>query len=141
MQLFLIPKPKARQVLYYVCMFELELKPLNFLKDKNELVELTKQAVKFNRFVLEKDVDEYATRFFLSSYKNSSIALGAYINNELKGFILFSSLKKEAVNKDFPKELYEIVKKKFADYVSQNMRQHNKKGCDWSRWRNHFVCC
>lgn len=97
-------------------MFELELKPLNFLKDKNELVELTKQAVKFNRFVLEKDVDEYATKFFLSSYKNSSIALGAYINNELKGFILFSSLKKEAVNKDFPKELYEIVNKKFADY-------------------------
>lgn len=129
-------------------MFELELKPLNFLKDKNELVELTKQAVKFNRFVLEKDVDEHATKFFLSSYKNSSIALGAYINNELKGFILFSSLKKEAVNKDFPKELYEIVKKKFADYVylgyiciSQNMRQHNKKGCDWSRWRNHFFCC
>ena len=41
-------------------MFELELKPLNFLKDKNELVELTKQAVKFNRFVLEKDVDDFS---------------------------------------------------------------------------------
>lgn len=92
-------------------MFELELKPLNFLKDKNELLELTKQAVKFNRFVLEKDVHEYATKFFLENYKNSSIALGAYIHNELKGFILFSSLKEEAANKDFSKELYEIVKK------------------------------
>ena len=111
-------------------MFELELKPLNFLKDKNELVELTKQAVKFNRFVLEKDVDEYATKFFLSSYKNSSIALGAYINNELKGFILFSSLKKEAVNKDFPKELYEIVKKKFADYDYLEDIYVYRKTCD-----------
>ena len=110
-------------------MFELELKPLNFLKDKNELVELTKQAVKFNRFVLEKDVDEYATKFFLSSYKNSSIALGAYINNELKWFILFSSLK-EAANKDFPKELYEIVKKKFADYDYLEDIYVYRKTCD-----------
>lgn len=45
-------------------MCELELKHLNFLKDKKEIVELTKQAVKFNRFVLEKDVDEYAPKFF-----------------------------------------------------------------------------
>ena len=70
------------------------------------------------------------TKFFLSSYKNSSIALGAYINNELKGFILFSSLKKEAVNKDFPKELYEIVKKKFADYVYLEDIYVYRKTCD-----------
>ena len=111
-------------------MFELELKPLNFLKDKNELLELTKQAVKFNRFVLEKDVDEYATKFFLENYKSSSIALGAYMNNELKGFILFSSLKEELINKDFPKELYEIVKKKFADYDYLEDIYVYRKTCD-----------
>lgn len=111
-------------------MFELKLKHLNFLKDKNELVELTKQAVKFHRFVLEKDVDLYATKFFLENYKNSSIALGAYINNELKGFILFSSLKEEAINKDFPKELYEIVKKKFADYNYLEDTNVYRKTCD-----------
>ena len=39
-------------------------------------------------------------------------------------------MKEESVNKDFPKELYEIVKKKFADYDYLEDTYVYRKTCD-----------
>ena len=46
---------------------EVTLKTIDFAKDQEELIDLTKQSVKFNRFVEEKDIEDYATLFFLNA--------------------------------------------------------------------------
>lgn len=76
----------------------IKIHKITFIDDFKEIISLTKQAVKFSRFVNEKDIDEYATKFFLDAYKESSINLGLYLDGALKGLILFHYLKEEVIN-------------------------------------------
>ena len=94
----------------------IKIHKISFIDDFKEIISLTKQAVKFSRFVNEKDIDEYATKFFLDAYKESSISSGLYLDGTLKGLILFHYLKEEVMNKGFPNELYLSLLNKFNNY-------------------------
>lgn len=52
----------------------IKIHKISFIDDFKEIISLTKQAVKFSRFVNEKDIDEYATKFFLMPIKNLLLA-------------------------------------------------------------------
>ncbi len=110
---------------------EVTLKTIDFAKDQEELIDLTKQSVKFNRFVEEKDIEDYATLFFLNAYKEASICLGAYISNLLKGFILFSSFQDEKMHhKYFPNQLYEKLSEKFSSYKYLENTEVYRETCE-----------
>lgn len=108
----------------------IEIKEIEFEKDKKNLTSLTKQSVKFGRFVKENDIDDFATKFFLNAYKEATIALGAYINNVLQGFILFSSYLEKTGRKDFPEKLYEKLSEKFSKYKFLEDNDIYRKTCE-----------
>ena len=97
---------------------KINFRSVDLVKDIKRVASLTQQAVKFSRFVISKDIFDYSLYFALRSFLSATYCIGAYIDDELIGFITCDFKNK---NKIYQSQelltLNETLKKKFDDYM------------------------
>lgn len=76
---------------------EIKFHQVDVIKDLDQIIYLTKQSAKLERFVKAEDLDEYATYFALRSFLSASFCLGAYLDDKLIGFITCSFRDKDKI--------------------------------------------
>ncbi len=90
---------------------------VDVLNDLSQIIDLTKQSAKLERFVKSDDLEEYATYFALRSFIKASFCFGAYLNGRLVGFIVGHLKDKENIYGDKNIiSLYLSLKAKFSQY-------------------------